>query len=61
MAKTKDKKSDDEVKKTPVLLRFEKEFHKRLKAQADAEMRPVTNLILRILTEYLDSHSGKGK
>ena len=58
MAKTKDKKSDPD-RKTPVLLRFEKGFHKQLKAQADAETRPLTNLILVVLTEYLESKGYK--
>lgn len=46
---------------TQISFRVTSEFKARLEAQAKRERRPVSNLIMKVLEEYLDEAEPKGQ
>ena len=46
---------------TQIGFRTTSEFKARLEAQAQRERRPVSNLILKVLEEYLDQAEAQNK
>lgn len=41
---------------TQITFKCTEDFKKRLEKQAEKEQRPVSNLIKKIITEYLNAH-----
>ena len=46
---------------TQISIRMTNEFKARLEAQAQKERRSVSNLILKVMEEYLEQQEGKNE